>query len=78
MSNQNASFGAAEIRRQISSGEISPIDVVETHLAQIEKVNPIINALVTPTFTKAAKKPGRLGNYLQKSLIICLSCSECR
>ncbi len=40
-------LSAAEIRRRIDTGEISPIDVVEACLARVEAVNPALNAVVT-------------------------------
>src|SRR5215469_5311019 len=38
------SLSASDIARLVSGKEISPVEVVEAHLARIEKVNPEINA----------------------------------
>ena len=38
---------ATELRQKIRSGEISAVATMEAHLAQIEKVNAQVNAIVT-------------------------------
>ena len=38
---------ATEIRDKIRNRELSAVEVMEAHLAQIEKVNPTVNAIVT-------------------------------
>jgi len=38
---------ATELALKIRSGEISAVEIMEAHLAQIEKVNPQVNAIVT-------------------------------
>jgi len=38
---------ATELVRKIRSQEISPREVIEAHLKQIEKINPTVNAIVT-------------------------------
>ena len=38
---------AVELAYKIRSGEISALETMEAHLAQIEKVNPQVNAIVT-------------------------------
>ncbi len=38
---------ATELGQKIRSGEISAVETMEAHLAQIEKVNPHVNAIVT-------------------------------
>ena len=38
---------ATELGQKIRAGEISAVDTMEAHLAQIEKVNPQVNAIVT-------------------------------
>lgn len=45
--------GAAALARHIRAGQVSPVEVVETHIRRIEQVNPVINALVTPLFEQA-------------------------
>ena len=38
---------AAEIAKKIRKGEISAVQTMEAHLAQIERINPQVNAIVT-------------------------------
>ena len=38
---------AKEMRDKIRNGELSAVEVMEAHLAQIESVNPAVNAIVT-------------------------------
>src|SRR6478672_1429763 len=38
---------AVELARQIRAGEISAVELLEAHLAQIERVNPRVNAIIT-------------------------------
>jgi Asp-tRNA(Asn)/Glu-tRNA(Gln) amidotransferase A subunit family amidase len=38
---------ATELAQKIRAGEISAVETMEAHLAQIEKVNPQVNAIVT-------------------------------
>jgi amidase len=38
---------AVELAKKIRSGELSAVETMEAHLAQIEKVNPQVNAIVT-------------------------------
>ena len=44
---------ATELRRRIEAREVSVADVVEAHLAQIDRVNPRVNAVVTLTAERA-------------------------
>ena len=46
-------LSAVELARRIREREVTPIDVVEAHIARIEAVNPRINAVVTSTFEAA-------------------------
>jgi amidase len=48
MSENNLCFlPAVDLARRIRAGEISAVEVLEAHLAQIERVNPRVNAIVT-------------------------------
>ena len=40
-------FSALELANKIRKGEVSAVEVMEAHLAQIEKVNSKVNAIVT-------------------------------
>ncbi len=46
-------LSASELLQQIRIGALSVTDVVEAHIAQIERVNPSLNAVVTPLFDQA-------------------------
>ena len=46
-------LSVVELERRIREREVTPIDVVEAHIARIEAVNPRINAVVTSTFEAA-------------------------
>ena len=47
---------ATELARCLRSKELSAVEVMETHLAQIERVNPKVNAIVTPLPESALKE----------------------
>lgn len=49
-------LSAAELARRIRDGRLSPVDVVEAHIARIEAVNPSVYAVVTPTFDAARRE----------------------
>lgn len=44
---------AVDLAARIRAGEVSPVEVVEAHIARIEAVNPLINALVADRFERA-------------------------
>src|SRR5258708_661304 len=50
--------GAVELRRQIGSKEISPVELLESCLKRIEQVNPALNA-VTATCIDRAKSEAK-------------------
>src|SRR5262245_9020331 len=47
---------ATEMARRIRAREISVTEVVQAHLAQIERVNPKVNAIVTLTAERALEE----------------------
>jgi Asp-tRNA(Asn)/Glu-tRNA(Gln) amidotransferase A subunit family amidase len=49
-------LSASEIAAKIRAGELSPVDVVEAHIARIEALNEALNAVVTPTFERARRE----------------------
>src|SRR5512138_2642446 len=53
MSNELCFSTAVELARRIRAREISVTEVVRAHLAQIERVNPRVNAIVTLTAERA-------------------------
>ncbi|MGZ5813169.1 MAG: amidase family protein, partial [Xanthobacteraceae bacterium] len=38
---------ARELARLIRTGDVSPVEVLDAHLAAIEAINPMLNAIVT-------------------------------
>src|SRR5262249_22039481 len=64
-------LSAIELRRRIGTKEISPVELLEASIAQIEKVNPAVNAIAATDFAHArqlavnaegdARKGERLG-----------------
>lgn len=42
-----SALGAVEARALIASGDLSPVELLESCLAQIDRVNPAVNAVVT-------------------------------
>lgn len=48
--------GAFELAAMIKKGEVSPREVVETHIARVEEVNPKLNAMVVQRFEAARRE----------------------
>lgn len=48
-------FSASEMARRIRLGELSSVEVYEAHVRRIEQVNPLLNAIVVPTFEQARR-----------------------
>ncbi len=44
---------ARELARLIRAGELSPVELLDAHLAAIERFNPALNAIVTLAAEKA-------------------------
>src|SRR5215470_8319760 len=65
-SNELIQLGAADLARLIRSRDVDPVNVVDAHIAQIDRVNPRINALVTVTFDKAREEARRIRDRLQE------------
>jgi fatty acid amide hydrolase 2 len=53
MMNELLLISAQEIARRIRTGEISPTQAVQAHIDRIERVNPVINAVVAQRFDNA-------------------------
>jgi amidase len=50
---------AVELARRLAAGELSAVEVLEAHLAQIERVNPAVNAIITHTPELALERAQR-------------------
>ena len=59
-------MGAADLARLIRSGDLDPVNVIDAHIAQISRVNPRINALITVAFDKARDEARRVRERLQQ------------
>ena len=57
---------AGELARRIRAKELSAAEVMEAHLAQIERVNPKVNAIVTYLPEQAMDKALAADNALAK------------
>ncbi|MHA2288140.1 MAG: amidase [Promethearchaeota archaeon] len=49
-------MSALEMREKIKSQDLSSIEITETIIERIEKINPLLNAYCTPTFDLAREK----------------------
>jgi Asp-tRNA(Asn)/Glu-tRNA(Gln) amidotransferase A subunit family amidase len=49
-------LSATEIVRAVRSGRLTPLEVVEAHIARITKVNPLLNAVAAARFTTAREE----------------------
>src|SRR5947199_6714354 len=73
LANLDATAQAELVRR----GEVTPVELVEAAIASIERLNPVLNAVVTPTFERAVDdaRAGVSGSfagvpYLVKDLVV--------
>lgn len=57
-------LGAAELARRIRHGDLTPVEVVDEFIDRIERVNPSINAMVTPRFEAARAEAKRAAESL--------------
>jgi Asp-tRNA(Asn)/Glu-tRNA(Gln) amidotransferase A subunit family amidase len=53
---QITALSATELAAKIRAGDLSPVAVVEAHIARIEAINPALNALVTPCYERARRE----------------------
>lgn len=49
-------LSATELARRVRAGSLSPIEIVEAHIARIEALNPALNAMVRPAFEQARRE----------------------
>ncbi|MFY9348647.1 MAG: amidase family protein, partial [Orrella sp.] len=55
MSNPLIALSAVELRRQIGRKQLSPVEVLDAYIAQMQTVNPGVNALCATDFDRARK-----------------------
>ena len=59
-------LSAVDLAWRIRRRELSPIDVIEEHIAQISAVNPSLNAVVHPLFTTARAEAHHAAEVLRR------------
>lgn len=57
-------ISAAELAARIRRHEVSPVEVVDAHIARIERVNPAINGLIADRFARARDEARRAESRL--------------
>lgn len=62
-------WSASELARAIQAGEISPVEVLEAHVARIEAVNADLNALVTLDVEGARRRAAEAEKALAQGMI---------
>ncbi|MHA1318429.1 MAG: amidase [Promethearchaeota archaeon] len=60
-------MSAFEMREKIKTQELSSIEIIETIIERIEKINPIINAYCTPTFELARETAKKADEAVKRS-----------
>lgn len=60
-------LGALELAEKIRKKKYSPLEVTETYIAQVKKINPKINALVEENFEKATAEAIKKTDDLNKN-----------
>jgi len=60
-------MSAFEMREKIKSQELSSIEITETIIERIKKINPIINAYCTPTFELARETAKKADEAVKRS-----------
>lgn len=67
MSHDLTRLGVAELAAAIAAKELSPVEVVDAHLARIEAENPALNAYVTVAADAARREAEALADELVRS-----------
>lgn len=60
-------FSAAEMAKRVRARDISPVELVDAHLAKIEKLNPVVNAFVEVDAERAQKAAFEAENAITHS-----------
>src|SRR5205823_4210854 len=47
---------ASDLAQSIATGDLTAVEVVEAHIARIEQINPLLNAVVVPLFDDARRR----------------------
>ncbi|MCA9772039.1 MAG: amidase [Myxococcales bacterium] len=62
--NELLALGALALARRIAARDVTPQEVVDAHIARIEAVNPVLNAVVAPRFDEARAEARRATDAL--------------
>jgi Asp-tRNA(Asn)/Glu-tRNA(Gln) amidotransferase A subunit family amidase len=62
----------------IRSGQASPVDVLEAHLETIERINPIVNAIITLAAEQAWEAASEAEKAVSRGETISVPCTACR
>lgn len=62
--NELLTLSALDLAGKIARKEVSPIEVLETHIARIEQVNPALNAMVEKDFDRARELAEQQTSFL--------------
>ena len=57
--NDLVKLSAVELRRRIGTKEISPVELMGASIAQIEAINPAVNAICATDFDRAREQAKR-------------------
>lgn len=60
-------MSAFEMREKIETQELSSLEITETIIERIEKINPILNAYCTPTFELARETAKKADESVKRS-----------
>ena len=60
-------MSAFEMREKIKTQEVSSVEITETIIERIEKINPLLNAYCTPTFELARETAAKADEAVKKS-----------
>lgn len=66
--------GAFELARMIKRKEVSPVEVIDTHIRRIEAVNSTINAVITRRFEEARQEARKAEEKISKGQATGLLC----
>ena len=58
-SNELVQLSAVELRRMIGAKQLSPVELLDASVAQIEAINPAVNAICATDFDRAREQAQR-------------------
>lgn len=70
MTDTPSALSAVEARRLILAGEMSPVALLEDCIEQYERVNPVVNAIVTTAFERAREEAAKVERKIQDGEVV--------